>query len=152
MVNINKDNPINSSHVGQTSTANEGQLTRVIYRSRSLMEEGGEKEILKVCHKKNPLLNVTGVLVSHSGWFLQVLEGPASNINKLVHVIEADPRHTDFIVISTTTINKRDFEDWSMAAVSVDEFRFNELIKQCRDGNNEAIEQVRDFLFYGKWQ
>jgi len=152
MVNINKDNPINSSSVDQTSTADEGHLTRVIYRSRSLMEEGGEKEILDACKKKNPLIDVTGVLVSHGGWFLQVLEGPSSNIKKLVKVIEADPRHADFLVISTTTVNKRDFKDWSMASVTVDELRFNELIQQCRDGNNEAIGQVRDFLFYGKWQ
>jgi hypothetical protein len=116
------------------------------------MKEGGEKEILDACQKKNPLLDVTGVLVSHSGWFMQVLEGPASNITKLVQLIEADPRHTDFLVISNTTINKRDFTDWSMASVTVDELRFNELIRQCREGNNEAIEQVRDFLFYGKWQ
>ena len=152
MVNINKDNPLNSSYVGQANAENEGQLTRVIYRSRSLMEDGGEKEILKVCHKKNPLLDVSGVLVSHSGWFMQVLEGPTSNINKLVHLIEADPHHTDFFVISTAAINKRDFKDWSMASVTVDELRFNELITQCMNGNNDSIEQVRDFLFYGKWQ
>jgi hypothetical protein len=149
---MNKDKPINRSYTDQTNKENEGELTRVIYKSRSLMDEGREKELLDTCHKNNPRLDVTGVLVSHSGWIMQVLEGPSSNINKLIHVIEADPRHTDFLVINTTPIEKRDFQDWSMASVTLNALRFNEIIDGCRRGNNEAIEKVRDFLFYGKWQ
>ncbi len=152
MYNINLNDSIDSASADQKNTANEGKLTRVIYRSRSLMEEGGEHVILEGCRKKNPLLEVTGVLVSHSGWFMQVLEGSDANIKKLVEVIKADPRHTDFLVISTTVINKRDFNDWSMASITVDELRFNQIVKQCMEGNNNAIEEVRDFLFYGKWQ
>jgi hypothetical protein len=129
----------------------EQQLMRLIYRSRSLVDEAGEQDILKASQRNNPALNVTGVLVSHSNWFLQVLEGPAININKLLKTIKSDPRHSDFFVISTSAITKRNFEDWSMASVSMDPLRFTQLVKECMNGGERALEEVRDFLCYGRW-
>jgi hypothetical protein len=39
----------------------------------------------------NGPLDVTGSLFYNGGWFLQVLEGPASTLDKLYKKIELDP-------------------------------------------------------------
>lgn len=151
MTVIDKNEIIPGSSVEEINRAIEGQLMRVIYRSRSFIDEEGESDVLKAANKNNPSLDVTGVLVSNSGWFLQVLEGPGSNVKKLLNKIEADTRHTDFFVISTGAINDRNFKEWSMASVSMDPLQFTQLVKDCMNGKNQALEDVRNFLCYGKW-
>jgi hypothetical protein len=151
MMNTDNSALTPSSSVEEINRAIEGQLMRVIYRSRSLMKEGGEEEVLKAAHRNNPALDVTGVLVSNSGWFIQVLEGPGANVKKLLDKIEADTRHTDFYVISTGGISERNFKEWSMASVSMDPLRFGQLVKDCMKGENQALDEVRNFLCFGKW-
>ena len=140
-----------NSSLEEINRAIEEQLMCVIYRSRSLIGEDGEQEILKSAHRNNPALSVTGVLVSNSGRFLQVLEGPGMKVNKLLKKIEEDTRHSDFYVISKRAIDKRNFQEWSMASVSVDQIRFGQLFKESLNGGNQALEEVRNFLCYGKW-
>ncbi len=127
------------------------QLMRVVYRSRSLIDGEEEKKILEVSRRNNPPLDITGVLVSNSGWFLQVLEGPSTNVKKILKIIEADPRHSDFNVFSTGVIEGRQFKDWSMASVTLDASRFTQLVKDCMNGGNQTLEEVSNFLSNGKW-
>ena len=150
---MNTDNNASTpnSSVEEINRAIEEQLMCVIYRSRSLIDEGGEQEILKVAQRNNPDLDVTGVLISNSGWFLQVLEGPGMKVKKLLNKIEADTRHADFYVISKRAIDKRNFKEWSMASVSMDPLRFTQLVKDCINGGNQALDEVRNFLCFGKW-
>jgi len=150
---MNVDNNALTQHssLKEINRAIEEQLMCVIYRSRSLVGEDGEQEILKSAHRNNPALNITGVLVSNSGWFLQVLEGPGMKVKKLLNKIEADTRHSDFYVISKRAIDKRNFQEWSMASVSVDQLRFGQLVKESLSGGNQGLEEVRNFLCYGKW-
>ena len=64
-------------------------------------------------------------------WFLQVLEGSAVNINSLFKVIENDPRHADFLLLRFNAVEARDFSDWSMASIEVDEQRFINIANQA---------------------
>ncbi len=106
---------------------------------------------MATCLRNNPTRGITGVLISHSGWFLQVLEGSAANVNLLFKVIEEDPRHSDFLLLRFNAIAIRDFNDWSMASIEVDEQRFINLANQALQAEDTAMSAVRDFLCYGKW-
>ena len=59
------------------------QLIQLVYRSRSLIEGAQYDKLMATCLRNNPIRGITGVLISHSGWFLQVLEGSAVNVNSL---------------------------------------------------------------------
>ena len=74
------------------------QLIQLVYRSRSLIEGLEYNNLMATCLRNNPARGITGVLISHSGWFLQVLEGTAANVNSHFKVIENNPRHSDFLL------------------------------------------------------
>jgi hypothetical protein len=95
------------------------QLTQLVYRSRSQIVGAEYEKLMATCLRNNPKRYITGVLISHSGWFLQVLEGTAANVNSLFKVIEEDPRHSDFLLLRFNAITTRDFSDWSMASIEV---------------------------------
>ena len=127
------------------------QLIQLVYRSRSLIEGVEYDQLMATCLRNNPPRGITGVLISHSGWFLQVLEGSAINVNSLFKVIENDPRHSDFLLIRFNAVPTRDFSDWSMASIEVDEQRFINIANQALHAEDVAMSAVRDFLCYGKW-
>ena len=127
------------------------QLIQLVYRSRSLIVGAEYEKLMATCLRNNPKRDITGVLISHSGWFLQVLEGSAANVNLLFKVIEEDPRHSDFLLLRFNAIAIRDFNDWSMASIEVDEQRFINLANQALQAEDTAMSAVRDFLCYGKW-
>ncbi len=128
------------------------QLIQLVYRSRSLIVGAEYEKLMATCLRNNPTRGITGVLISHSGWFLQVLEGSAANVNLLFKVIEEDPRHSDFLLLRFNAIAIRDFNDWSMASIEVDEQRFINLANQALQAEDTAMSAVRDFLCYGKWR
>jgi hypothetical protein len=128
------------------------QLIQLVYRSRSLIKGIENDKLMATCLRNNPTRGITGVLISHSGWFLQVLEGSAVNVNSLFKVIESDPRHSDFLLLRFNAIETRDFSDWSMASIEVDEYRFMNLANQALHSEDIAMSDVRDFLCYGKWR
>lgn len=127
------------------------QLIQLVYRSRSQIVGDEYEKLMATCLRNNPARDITGVLISHSGWFLQVLEGSAVNVNSLFKVIEKDPRHSDFLLLRFNAIATRDFSDWSMASIEVDEQRFINLANQALQAEDIAMSAVRDFLCYGKW-
>lgn len=107
--------------------------------------------MLDAARRNNSQLDITGVLISNSGWFLQVLEDPGVNVKKLLKIIEIDPRHADFYVFSTGAINERHFQAWSMASVNLDPSKFTQLVKDCLNGNNQTLNEVKNFLSFGNW-
>ena len=127
------------------------QLIQLVYRSRSLIQGAEYDKLMATCLRNNPTRGITGVLISHSGWFLQVLEGSAANVNSLFKVIESDPRHADFLLLRFNAVAVRDFSDWSMASIIVDEQRFMHTANQALLADGVAMSAVRDFLCYGKW-
>ena len=51
-------------------------------------------QLLECARARNTLFNVSGMLLYHSGSFLQVIEGPESGIDTIYRSIARDPRHT----------------------------------------------------------
>ena len=51
---------------------------------------------------------------------MQVLEGSAEQVDKLLEIIKKDGRHKDVTVISREEIQKRQFPSWEMAFQNLD--------------------------------
>jgi len=71
--------------------------------------------LLRRARPRNDLYKVTGLLLYHSGSFLQVLEGPEAGVDAIYAHIVRDRRHSAAKVLSRLPITRREFENWSMA-------------------------------------
>ena len=92
------------------------QLVRLVYVSRMTEECDMEalQNILEVSRRKNPAINVTGLLCYDPAFFLQCLEGPRETVNELYSKILKDERHKDVTMLECSDIDKRFFGDWAM--------------------------------------
>jgi hypothetical protein len=96
-------------------------LLRLIYcsRQRIIVPERLDYEIgeiVKTSVRNNREAGVTGLLLAHQGWFLQVLEGAPVRVQTLYGRIVDDNRHVSSQVISATLVSKRLFGEWDMCA------------------------------------
>lgn len=94
-------------------------LVRLVYASRRTVDAPArhEDELRKIVIKSisnNRLNNITGALLAHDGWFVQVLEGPAAAVEVTFHRICEDDRHDDITVIELNAARERRFRDWDM--------------------------------------
>ena len=98
-------------------------LVRLLYASRA--RPGTTQDdllaILRKSRANNPAWGVTGVLCCslNESVYLQVLEGGRSAVNKLYHVIAADPRHDGVELLCYEEIAERRFAGWSMGQVNM---------------------------------
>ncbi len=94
-------------------------LVRLTYASRFAKGVGPHdvEEIVRVSREQNAKAGVTGVLCYAPGLFLQCLEGPSDEVNRIYHRIAADSRHKDLALLEFSEISDRKFGDWSMAYV-----------------------------------
>ena len=92
-------------------------LRQLIYVSSAtrLLREPELLEILECARENNAPLDVTGMLLYAEGSFIQVLEGEAPAVEKLLRKIRRDGRHRGFLILLDRPIAERDFEGWSMA-------------------------------------
>jgi hypothetical protein len=74
-------------------------------------------DLLGKARENNRILDVSGMLLYHSGSFLQVLEGEESVVDALFQKIAKDPRHTRMMTIKRASISRRAFAEWSMGFV-----------------------------------
>jgi len=74
-------------------------------------------ELLRKARANNTRAGITGLLIHHSGSFMQVLEGPESSVESLFHRIQADPRHRRVVVLGRESVKRATFPDWSMGLV-----------------------------------
>ena len=70
--------------------------------------------LLKECRERNKKLDITGMLLFKDGAFLQVLEGSEKDVDEIYNSILNDDRNAGNYKIEKTTINDRNFPDWSM--------------------------------------
>ena len=100
------------------------RLHRLIYVSRwtnGLGEDIGAalRRIVAASIAKNRVCDITGLLLAHEGWFVQVLEGPEPAVSALVARIARDPRHRELQVLLSAPDERRMFSDWNMAAAKL---------------------------------
>ena len=99
-----------------------GVLSQLVYLSRAVSPMS-EEELLRLARSaatKNAASNITGTLLYHAGWYLQVLEGDPIVLSALYHdAIALDPRHTDLERLSFTYSDRRAFPNWSMRLIDL---------------------------------
>jgi hypothetical protein len=112
------------------------ELIHLIYASKISIDvsKNDKMVLLEKARKKNKSLDVTGMLVSDSGSFMQVLEGEEKTVNQLFSVISGDDLHSNIVKIISEVIPERQFDDWTMGFASLSR---QELAK---------IEGINDFF------
>lgn len=127
-------------------------LVRLIYVSRMTDDCDMEaiQKILETSRFKNTSLDITGLLCYDPAFFIQCLEGPRGNVNALYRSIAQDKRHTDVLLLEYSEVDRRLFEEWSMAFVAMGDVNKQLLAKYTGSGKFDpyrfTAEHARDFL------
>ena len=89
----------------------------VVYVSSAVRPYNDDEldQILQVSRSWNQSVGITGLLLYKEGYFMQILEGPKSDVLELLAKIKADPRHHSMIVIQHDERDVREFDRWSMS-------------------------------------
>lgn len=110
-------------------------------------------DLLRRCHINNPKLGLTGLLIHGNGSFLQTIEGPAAEVEKLIAKIERDPRHKHFRILRRESISQRSYGGWSMGfqrlseqmlkeVPELDDFVLNDFNPEYLSDNPAAVERL----------
>lgn len=91
-------------------------LSHLIYVSNSCEASGPPQldRILDSSVRHNMAQQITGMLLYADGGFMQVIEGEDAAIDETFGRIQADPRHTNIILIDRAPIAERSFPGWTM--------------------------------------
>jgi Sensors of blue-light using FAD len=77
-------------------------------------DEQTVQHILATSRRRNAALGVSGALLKHAGYYLQVLEGEHEAVHQLYQRIRLDARHFDARVAAIETVTERQFSGWAM--------------------------------------
>ena len=104
-------------------------FVQLVYVSAAahLMKESELVAILETARIENANLNVTGMLLYAEGAFIQVLEGDAQAVERLLRKIKRDARHRRFLILLDRVIHDRDFDGWSMAFQRVSQQELDQI-------------------------
>ena len=91
-------------------------LVNMTYVSRANPEVSAKElgDILQQAQDNNTLNGITGMLVFNNSYFLQTIEGPRAQINRLLYSLIADQRHHDLQLLETRELTHREWSKWSM--------------------------------------
>lgn len=95
---------------------------RLIYKSRASTDVVSNKAISSLVEQSaqaNKERQITGLLLLSGDQYLQVLEGPCHNVNRLYGTISRDKRHRDIELITFEPMESRYFDDWGMRLVDL---------------------------------
>jgi len=95
-------------------------LSRLIYASEAVVDLNPAilDDLLARARTKNRLLDITGLLLFDSRYFLQVLEGEREKISALYARLLQDPRHQRVALLRFEEIDQRFFGSWKMGFVA----------------------------------
>lgn len=125
-----------------------GDLERVVYCSKARIDTTSLQaisELLGVSQRNNAREGLTGALAVNEGWFLQVIEGPAPALDRLLRRLADDPRHSEVEVVSRRPVPGRLFPDWSMIAARITPDlgpQLRRLIDECRVTPEAAVDAL----------
>ncbi|MGY1608958.1 MULTISPECIES: BLUF domain-containing protein [unclassified Geodermatophilus] len=101
-----------------------GDVFRLVYRSRNLIPAEERKEelgrLFSQARRDDKGRGVTGALLVHADWFVQVLEGEEATVRSLYATIARDRRHEFVTLLHGQRVPNRRFARWAMARVSDD--------------------------------
>ena len=100
------------------------QLVYTSVSSRGLFEVISPESLRRI-RANNTAAEITGALFWSEPKFMQVIEGPADNINRLFSTLLKDDRHHSIVLVSERIIHEREFPNWAMQSGNMqsDEFK-----------------------------
>ncbi|MBK8507451.1 MAG: BLUF domain-containing protein [Candidatus Competibacter sp.] len=101
-------------------------LSHILYISNFIETptEADMEKLLFAARRNNQRDGITGVLLHHGKIFIQCIEGPRDQLDKLYARIEADPRHKNIIKVLDESIETRSFGTWQMGCSNLSESEF----------------------------
>ncbi|MCM5662797.1 BLUF domain-containing protein [Galbibacter mesophilus] len=75
------------------------------------------RDILHEANKFNEKHSITGCLIYHEGYFMQLLEGNKDHVESIYQQIKLDKRHSNLKIMFTGFKSGRIFDEWSMAFI-----------------------------------
>ena len=91
-------------------------LISMTYASRAHPDVSAKvfNEILQQAQNNNAANGITGMLIFNKDYFLQTIEWPRAQINRLLYGLISDQRHYDLQLLETREIKHRGWAKWSM--------------------------------------
>ncbi len=96
------------------------------------------KAVMNIATTNNQKLEITGCLIYHNKFFLQILEGQKEVVLELFDAIKLDDRHEQVTLLSTDESKDRLFDNWAMAFYHIPEK--GELDQSEKEIKNDLIE------------
>lgn len=99
-------------------------MKQLFYISNTSLSFKGSEDIKAILNKAstyNTQKGLSGILLYHSGLFLQLLEGEGADVEKLYSKIFKDPRHNNVTALFEIEAKERLFNKWGMAYKEVNE-------------------------------
>lgn len=96
-------------------------------------------EILDISRSNNEKKNITGILLYSEGTFIQLLEGPTSQLNSIYEAILNDARHRNVIKLVEEDVDHRSFPGSVMGFRSIDAYEL-EILASYFDPNKKVFE------------
>ena len=146
------DESVPIQHDEPQGASNESLLFNLVYCSQASkgVENADVDTIIATSRRRNPVLGITGVLVFGGGVFFQWIEGPKAEVMGLVKLIEADPRHELFVILSTDEeVRERIFPTWDMELVGIEniqEVLQDAIETACEQKSIDALQLLLDRL------
>lgn len=108
------------------------------------------------CRKNNHARDITSVLFYGLGVFIQVIEGESNKVKSLYTIIKNDERHDKNILLFEEFSIKRNFPNWSLRLLPIEETRFDRILEFNQFLHNfkehhkvnlasSFIEQIKEF-------
>ena len=104
------------------------QFVSYMSNQASVLDEKDIEDLLFQVREKNKRLAITGLLLLIQGKFIQYIEGPRNEIEKVYKKIENDPRHNDLLLLDKGELEERQFSDWSMAYRKIKDDEVEKLV------------------------
>ncbi len=125
-------------------------LSSLLYISRSTIPPGEAEavvtQIVAEAAARNPSSGLTGALLFTGTYFAQVLEGKAAAIDRLMAVVERDPRHDRVLIVDRGPLAARCFTDWSMAYFGPSQFVSRHVTRLLNDPSPDEHRRAAAWL------
>lgn len=118
-------------------------LLSLVYLSRAKASFDLEsvRAMLASARQKNGARQITGILCTGRGCFLQALEGPENAVIKLYATILEDDRHDEVQLLGIRLTKQRHFSQWAMAhleGAALEEHKYLLLLNEALTVDDSA--------------
>ncbi|MBY6204813.1 BLUF domain-containing protein [Halomonas denitrificans] len=115
-------------------------LDTFVYCSRASegVDDAEVDRIIEFSQRQNASRGITGVLVFGSGVFFQWVEGPPTEVQKLIVSLHGDSRHFDIVELDRCVDSReRLYPAWGMERVEADDLR--EVLQDALESTEDEL-------------